>query len=413
MDSKPFTHKTAENAKPKDTPYKLSTGRGFYLLVTPTGGKLWRYDYRLNGRRKTASLGSFPDVSLKEAADKQVEFRKLIAQGIDPIGEKKRVRAQAEQNAAEQARTFEVVAREWFAKRMTSKSPRYQHQILSRLENHLFPFIGASPIAELETKDFLAALRVTEARGALEMAHRLAQLVNQVCRYAKVAGYVKHNEAADISEALTSKGERQHRAAITDPTKIGDLLRSIDEYPGDISTRYALRIMPYVFVRSSELRCATWAEIDMDKAEWMIPAGRMKMRIAHVVPLAPQVVKLLTELRHWTGHGSLLFPSPYSASRPITDVGLLNALRRLGYGREEMCIHGFRTTASTLLNEQGFRPDVIEIQLAHKEPNAIRDAYNRAEYMAERRAMMNAWADYLDSLRNTGREKNVSMEENS
>lgn len=151
----------------------------------------------------------------------------------------------------------------------------------------------------------------------------------------------------------------------------------------------------------------------MDKAEWMIPAGRMKMRIAHVVPLAPQVVKLLTELQHWTGHGSLLFPSPYSASRPITDVGLLNALRRLGYGRKEMYIHGFRTTASTLLNEQGFRPDVIEIQLAHKEPNAFRDAYNRAEYMAERRAMMNAWADYLDSLRNTGREKNVSMEENS
>ena len=191
------------------------------------------------------------------------------------------------------------------------------------------------------------------------------------------------------------------------------MLRSIDEYPGDISTRYALRILPYVFVRSSELRCATWAEIDMDKAEWVIPAGRMKMRIAHVVPLAPQVVKLLTELRHWTGEGSLLFPSPYSASRSISDVGLLNALRRLGYGREEMCIHGFRTTASTLLNEQGFRPDVIEIQLAHKEPNAIRDAYNRAEYMAERRAMMNAWGDYLDSLRNTGREKKVSMEEKS
>lgn len=399
MSDKAFTHKTAENAKPGDKPYKLSTGRGFYLLVMPTGGKLWRYDYRFDGKRKTAALGSFPDVSLKEAAEKQASCRKLIEQGIDPVAEKNRVKVHEKQQAAERARTFETVAREWFEKRAAGKAERYRKQIFSRLENQLFPALGDRPFSELEAQDFLDALRPVEERGAVDMAHRLAQLINQIGKYAKVAGYVRHNEAADIREALKSRGERKHRAAITDPHEIGNLLRAIETYPGDISIRYALKILPHVFVRSGELRGARWEEIDTGKAEWIIPASRMKMRTPHIVPLAWQVVKLFEELREWTGNGRLVFPSPFSASQPVTDVGLLNGLRRMGYGREEMCIHGFRGMASTLLNEQGYRPDVIEAQLAHGERNAVRAAYNHAQYLPERKAMMQAWADYLDELR--------------
>lgn len=297
MADKTFTHKTAENAKPGGKPYKLSTGRGFYLLVVPTGGKLWRYDYRLDGKRKTAALGSFPNVSLKEAAERVAEYRKLIRAGTDPVAEKRRVKVREELQAAEQARTFEAVAREWFDKRTTDKAERYKKQLRDRLENQLFPVLGARPMVSLEAQDFLDALRPVEERGALDMAHRLAQLINQIGKYAKVAGYVKHNEAADIREALKSRGERKHHAAITDPAEIGNLLRAIDEYPGDLSIRYALKILPYVFVRSGELRGARWEEIDMDKGEWLIPSCRMKMKRPHVVPLARQVVMLFEELR--------------------------------------------------------------------------------------------------------------------
>ena len=399
MTDKTFTHKTAKNAKPGFEPYKLTTGRGFYLLVTPAGGKLWRYDYRFNGKRKTAALGAFPDVSLKEAADKVAEYRKLIHAGIDPVAEKRRVKVIEKQRAEDEARTFEVVAREWFGKRTTDKSERYKKQLLNRLENQLFPLLGAKPFSILEAQDFLDALRPVEERGALDMAHRLAQLINQIGRYAKVAGYVKHNEAADIREALKVRGEQKHHATITDPAEIRNLLRAIDEYRGDLSIKYALKILPYVFVRSGELRGARWEEINTEKREWTIPSCRMKMRRTHIVPLARQVVKLFEELRQWTGNGDLVFPSPFSASKPITDVGLLNGLRRLGYGREEMSIHGFRGMASTLLNEQGYRPDVIEAQLAHGERNAIRAAYNHAQYLPERMAMMQEWADWLDSMR--------------
>ena len=399
MSEKAFTHKTAENAKPGEKPYKLSTGRGFYLLVMPTGGKLWRYDYRLDGKRKTAALGSFPGVSLKEAVEKVAEYRRLVRAGTDPVAEKRRVKACEEQQAAEQARTFEVVAREWFDKRTTDKAERYKKQLWNRLENQLFPLLGARPMSSLEAQDFLDALRPVEERGAVDMAHRLAQLLNQMGKYARVAGYVKHNEAADIREALKARGETKHHAAITKPGEVGMLLQAIDEYPGDLSIKYALKILPYVFTRSGELRGARWEEIDMDKGEWVIPSCRMKMKRPHIVPLSRQVVKLFEEVRQWTGDGALVFPSPFSASKPITDVGLLNALRRLGYGREEMSIHGFRGMASTLLNKQGYRPDVIEAQLAHGERNAIRAAYNHAEYMEERRAMMQAWADFLDGLR--------------
>ena len=396
--SEKITDAAIRNAKPTAKPQKLFYEEGLFLLVTPTGNKWWRFRYRLEGKQKMLSLGVYPAVPLKEARNRRDEAKELLARGIDPSVKRKEAKAVVVAEAREQATTFEAVAREWYSKKTVALSLGHQKKVLSRLENQLFPYIGGIPIAKLEPADILHAVRHAEERGLIETAHRLAQLAGQVCRYARLVGYAKFDVAAGLVEALPPYS-RNHYAAITDPVEIGNLLRAIDAYPGDISMIYALRILPYVFVRSGEIRKAEWAEFDLGAAEWIIPAERMKMKRPHIVPLARQVVKLLGELGRFTRDGSYVFPSTFSRSRCISDVGLLNALRRMGYTKEQMCVHGFRSMASTLLNEQGYRPDVIEAQLAHGEKNAIRGAYNRAEYMPERRRMMAEWADYLDQLR--------------
>ena len=393
--------KAIEAARPKDRPYKLSDGEGLYLYVSPSGGRLWRLDYRCNGRRGTASFGAYPAVGLKEARERRDEARRLLAAGIDPGEEKKRVKVAAASAEREQSLTFEAVAREWFGRKTANLTGGYRRQILSRLENHLFPYMGGRPFSALEPADILNAVRHTEERGAVEMSHRLVQLSAQVCRYARLCGYATYDAAAGLNEALPPIPPKVHRSAIVDPAGIGGLLRAIGAYEGDISIRYALRILPYVFLRSQELRGAAWPEINLEAAEWTVPAGRMKMRKAHVVPLARQVVELFTALREFSGDGGLVFPSPFSRTRCISNMGLLNAIRRMGYGQDEMTVHGFRGMASTLLNERGYRPDVIEAQLAHGERNNIRAAYNHAQYLPERRQMMQEWADYLDSLRDS------------
>ena len=290
------------------------------------------------------------------------------------------------------------MGREYYEKMTTELMPRYRKLYLSRLEKNLFPHLGHIQIADLRRTDILPALRELEGRGHVETAHRVAIIAGQVCRYARDCGLVEYNVADELGRAL-SKAKHSQRAAILDPAKIGGLLRAIDEYGGDISMRYALKIMPYVFVRSAELRGARWEEIDFDGRTWCIPAERMKRRREHLVPLASQVVVLFKELQEFTDNGELCFPSPFSKARAISDVGLLNGLRRLGYGKGEMDIHGFRSIASTLLNEQGFRPDVIEMQLSHAQKDSTRAAYNRALYLPERIGMMQKWADYLDSLK--------------
>ncbi|MBD5646513.1 MAG: integrase arm-type DNA-binding domain-containing protein [Desulfovibrio sp.] len=385
-------------AKPKEKRYKLADGEGLYIEVAPTGGKWWRIKYRFGGKEKRLSLGVYPAVGLKEARSRAGEIKELLRRGIDPGEERKAAKAEAAAVEIARGQTFEAVAREWHSKKSPGWTPRYSRQILNRLEASIFPELGPHPIAELGAPDFLAMLHKVEARGCIEMAHRLAQLCGQVTRYARLAGIVQADAASGLTEALAPAVVR-HYATITTPKEIGALLRAIDAYPGEVVTRYALKIIPYVFVRSEELRAAPWAEIDLEAATWLIPAERMKKRRPHAVPLAPQVVKLFRELREFTGNGPLVFPSTFSATRCLTDVGLLNALRRMGYGKEVMSIHGFRAMASTLLNEQGYRPDVIEAQLAHAEKNAVRAAYNHADYLPERRAMMEAWADYLDGLR--------------
>ena len=387
-------------AKPKEKRYKLTDGEGLYVEVAPSGGKWWRIKYRFGGKEKRLSLGVYPAVGLKEARSRTAEIKDMLLRGLDPGEERKAAKAEAVAVETAKGQTFEAVAREWFEKKRVAWTPGHQKKILSRLENQLFPHLGKEPLAELEAVDYLAAIQKAEARGAIETAHRLAQLCGQVTRYARISGIVKHDAAAGLTEALAPV-QTCHYAAITDPAVIGRLLRDIDAYQGEPTICHALRILPYVFVRSGELRAATWEEIDLDAATWVIPAGRMKMRRPHVVPLASQVVKLFRSMREFSGPTGLVFPSTFSATRCISDMGLLNALRRMGYGKETMTIHGFRGMASTLLNEQGYRPDVIEAQLAHGEKNAVRAAYNHAEYLPERRCMMQEWADYLDNLRNS------------
>jgi len=377
---------------------KYHDGGWLYLHVTPTGGKLWRMGYRFEGKQKTLSFGAYPAVSLKEARQKSDKAKEIIAKGVDPGTAKKEARIKAAAVAREEAVTFAVTAREWYAKKTIDLSPGYRQKIMSHLEKQLFPYIGNIPFSKIEPVNILAAVRHAEERGTIETAHRLAQLAGQVCRYARLAGYTKYDAAAGLTEAL-SPVQRKHYAAITDPKEIGHLLRAIDEYQGEVSICYALRVMPYVFVRSMELRGAEWSEINFDAAEWIIPAGRMKMKRPHVVPLARQAIKLLDEIGAFTGGGRLVFPGAVSVNRCISDMGLLNALRRLGYGKEQMTVHGFRSMASTRLNEMGYRPDVIEAQLAHGDQDAVRSAYNRASYLPERRRMMQEWADTLDELR--------------
>lgn len=389
-----LTDTAIRTAKPKEKPYKLTDGGGLYIEVAPGGGKWWRLKYRFGGKEKRLSLGVYPFVSLKDARARAIAAKELLARGLDPSAERKAAKAEA----AAAALTFEKVAREWYAKQIGKWTPRHASGVLRRLEVHAFPSLGSRPIADLGAPDFLAVLHTIEKTGHIETARRVAQICGQVTRYARLAGIVAADAASGLTEALTAR-PAQHFATITEPEKIGLLLRAIEDYQGEPTTCHALRILPYVFVRSSELRGATWDEVDLDNAEWIIPAERMKMKRPHVVPLARQVVALFASMRQLSGGGRLVFPGLASATRPISDMGLLNALRRMGYARGEMTVHGFRSMASTLLNEQGYNRDWIERQLAHCEKNAVRAAYNHAEYLPERRRMMQDWADYLDGLK--------------
>lgn len=363
-------------------------------------GKYWRLSYRFGGKQKKVCLGVYPAVSLLMARKARDEIKTLLAQGIDPSEKKKADKEEAERLAQEDALTFRAVAMDYFKRKLTDRRELYKKQTLTRFENQIFPFMGDISISQLKPTHILEGLREVEERGSIDMAHRLASLIRQVCRYAVAAGYAEFNAAAELTAAMTPKPKATPRAAILNPEKIGQLLRDIDEFPCTISVKYALKLMPYLFVRSQELRNAHWDEFDFDNALWHIPAERMKMKSAHVVPLARQVMALLKELREWNGHSDLLFPSNRSKTRAITSEGLIRALRNMEYEKDEMCIHGFRSIASTLLNESGkYRPDVIEAALAHSEKNQVRAAYNRAEYIEERRVLMQDWADMLDALK--------------
>jgi integrase len=382
-----------------DKPKKLADGGGLYLLLNPNGSKWWRFKYRYGGKEKLLSLGTYPDTGLADAREKRDAARKQLAAGVDPGARRKAEKAAGEERSAN---SLEVVAREWHAKQSKSWVELHASRILLRLENDIFPWLGSRPIADITAKELLATVNRIVDRGAVESAHRVLQNCGQVFRYAIATGRAERNPAADLKGALPSV-KQKHLAAITDPNAIGALLRAIDAYQGSFVTKCALRLAPLVFVRPGELRQAEWSEFDLNHAQWNLPAEKMKMREPHLVPLAPQAVAILQELKALTGRGRYLFPSARSPQRPMSNNAVLSALRRMGYATDEMSGHGFRAMARTVLDEVlHFRPDYIEHQLAHavKDPNGR--AYNRTAHLAERRKMMAGWADYLDALKAGG-----------
>jgi integrase len=392
-----LTDTAIRKAKPTDKPQKLADGSGMYLLLKPDDSRYWRMDYRHSGKRKTLALGVYPTVTLADARQRREDARRLLANGIDPGV----IRQQAKQEAqrVEQAAgdTFEAVAREWMARQDVAEVTANKNRWI--LESFLFPEIGRLPLSSITPRVLLDALRKVEATGMLETAKRAKVKAGQVFRYAVLEGKAESDPTPSLKGALKSPNQKHH-AAVTDPARIGELLRAIDGFTGQFVTLKALQLAPLVFVRPGELRAAEWTEFDLEGAMWRIPGERMKMKAAHLVPLSTQSVEILRELQQLTGGGRYLFPGLRTASRPMSENTINGALRRLGYSGEEMTGHGFRSMAATRLNEMGWKPDAIERQLAHAETNKVREAYTHAaQYLNERKQMMTAWADYLDGLR--------------
>ncbi|MHB8092774.1 MAG: tyrosine-type recombinase/integrase [Syntrophales bacterium] len=384
-----------KKAKPKTTEYKLFDGGGLYLTVTPSGGKLWRLKYRFNDKESRLSLGIYPDVSLADARQRREDARRLLANGVDP-GAVKKAQKQAQ---TEETETFELIAREWIAKFTPTWSVSHAKTTIGRLEHDLFPWLGNRPIKDIKALELLATLRRAENRGCLELAHRLRTIAGQVMRYAVATGRAERDPSGDLRGALPQPASR-HFAALTDPKEVADLLRAIDAYHGGLIVKSAMQIAPLLFVRPGELRRAEWAEIDLDEAVWQIPAEKMKMKQAHIVPLSRQAVAILQEINPVTGNGKYVFPSIRSTARPMSENTVNVTLRTLGYDNEKMTGHGFRAMARTILDEVlQVRPELIEAQLAHAVRDPLGRAYNRTHHLPERKNMMQTWADYLDGLK--------------
>ncbi len=386
-----LTDTLIRKAKAPAKPTKLADERGLYLLLTPAGGRLWRFKFRYAGKEKLLAIGGYPDVSLAHAREARDEARKILAQGVDPSAKRqkdKRDKARAHAN------DFEALAREWLANVKPKWSAVYHADTLTRFESYVFPDIGHRPVGEVVAPELLVVLRKIEARGTVETAHKVARACGQVFRYGVVTGRCDRNPAADLRGALKARPKPKHMAALP-ASELPDFLRKIDGYDGELQTKLALRLLALTFVRTNELRSATWAEIDLDKAEWTIPGERMKTKAPHHVPLSRQAVEAFRTLQEMNGKWPWVFVGR-APTKPMSKNTALFALYRLGY-HSRMTGHGFRAMASTALNEMGYRPDVIERQLAHVEKNAVRAAYHRSQYLEERKTMMQAWADLLDA----------------
>jgi integrase len=378
---------------------KLHDGGGLYLWVYADGGKFWRLRYRLGGKEKSLSFGSYPQVPLKEARAKRDEQRKVLDADLDPSAERKAANLRKK---LANANSFEVVAMEWYNKQLHTWVPHHASDVKRRLESNIFPTIGKRPIDQIEAPELLQTIRKIEARGAYDLAHRVLQVCGQVFRYGIATGRCIRNLSTDLRGALTPH-KKQHQAAVR-PEELPELLRAIARYDetGDKQTRLALQLLAQTFVRTNELIGAEWAEFDLGNALWIIPVERMKMKAEHVVPLSQQALAMLAELKEISGGSRFVFPGR-NRDKPISNNTMLFALYRLGY-KGKMTGHGFRAVASTILNETGFNPDVIERQLAHCERNEVRGAYNRAEYLSERKRMMQVWADLIDQMAKGGNE---------
>lgn len=396
-----LTDKGIKNLKTKAGPYKKYDSQGLYLEVNPSGSKLWRFRFNFQGKPKLLSLGRYPGVGLKDARRMRDEANAKVVQGIDPALERQQIKKEQVQEKIVSENTFKKIAYEWWTSNLEGWSEDYAQTIWRRLENNLFPWIGSTPISEIEPQVLLEQLRRIEERGANETARRISRYCNIIFQYGIITGAARRNPAAEIKGVL-KKTPVRHMPALVEPKDIKVLLRAIDQYEYSFIVSRALKISALTFVRPGELRKATWDELDMDELLWKIPAARMKCRKDHLVPLARQTVQILEELRPLTSgcQGGYIFPGERMNGRPMSENTVNMALRSMGFSKDQMCAHGFRTMASTRLHESGlWESRVIEIQLAHVDKNTIRGIYNRALYLDERRKLMQWWADYLDSLR--------------
>lgn len=391
----PLTDTAIRNAKPADKPVRLFDGGGLYLEIAPSGGKWWRLKYRFGGKEKRYSLGVYPEVTLATARKKRDEAREKLAAGIDP-GEAKKAEKRASLLAA--ANSFEVVARGWMNERKTTVEPAQHAKTLARMENDVFPWLGKRPIAEIDAPEILVVLKRVDGRGARFTAHRIRSEISRVFRYGIKEGHCKADPARDLVDAIPP-AQTTHFASITEPEKVGEMLRAFDGFTGTFPVLCALKLAPMLFVRPGELRKAEWAQFDLDKGEWRYFVNKTKTD--HLVPLAAQAVTILRELHALTGEGVYVFPGARDRNRPMSEAAINAALRRLGYDtRTEITGHGFRAMARTILHEElEEKPEVIEHQLAHTVPDSLGRAYNRTKFIKARRSMMQQWADYLDKLK--------------
>ncbi len=391
----PLSDLQVSRAKTQGKQVTLFDGGGLFIVLTPAGGKLWRFKYRFGGKDKLLSLGSYPDISLAEARAKRAVFRKLLAEGIDPAEAKK---AEQAGKAAAAGSTFETVARDWHRRFKTQWSAGHAEQIMRRLEQDVFPWLGTRPVGEIKAPELLTVLRRIEARS-LETAFRVKTACGQVFRYAVAEGRAERDPVADLRGALPPV-KNKNFAAPTDPKEVAPLLRAIDGFEGSFVVKCAMQLAPLLFVRPGELRHAEWSEIDLEAAEWNIPAAKMKMGVPHLVPLPRQAIEILKSLHPLTGHGKYVFPCSRSSQRCMSENSVNAGLRRLGFEKSEITGHGFRAMARTILDEVlQVRPELIEHQLAHQVRDPLGRAYNRTTHLAERRKMMQTWADYLDGLK--------------
>lgn len=386
--------------KPAAKAYKRADGKGLYIEIAPSGSKLWRWKYRVGGKEKRLALGAWPETSLAKARELRDEARKQLNEGEDPALRRKKAKATAQFEAAN---TFAAIGAEYIEKKMVGEG--LAKRTIDKARWHLdllSPAIGKMPISDVDPQMLLAALRKLEARGTYETAKKCRGFASRVFRFAIWTGRAEYDPAASLNGALTTP-KAKHYAAILDPGKLGELLRVVDDYDGHPITKLALQITPHVFVRPGELRHAEWEEFDLEAAIWRIPAGKMKARRAHAVPLSRQVLSIIEELQPHSGGGEYVFPSFYTPKRPMSENTVNGALRRMGFSKDEVTAHGFRATASTLLNESGkWNPDAIERALSHGDSDAVRGAYSRGNYWEERVQMAQWWSDYLDQLRSGG-----------
>jgi len=396
----PLNDIACKGFKPENKSYKKSDEKGLYLEVMPNGSKYWRFKYRYNKKEKRLSIGVYPEVSLKEARNKRDEARKLLAENIDPSQQKKLEKITKHINSEN---SFESIAREWHEQKKPSWTERHAHYVLTRLEADIFPKIGYRPINEIKAPELLVALKEIEKRGAIDIAHRAMQTSGQIFRYAIATGRAEHDISADLKGALQTRKKKHYNKL---PEKeLPDFLSKLEkydtEYQGDKLTKLAFKLLINTFLRTTEIRGARWEEFNFDKKEWRIPAERMKMKEEHIVPLSKQSLEIIEEIKLITGNRELLFPNVNNANKPISENTLLYALYRMGY-RGRTTTHGFRSTASTILHENRFPSDVIEIQLSHAERNEVKASYNFAKYLPERRQMMQWWSDYIERALKTG-----------